>query len=59
MPKDENEAVEEEGVKLAGEAEVAMNDVHDMDYDTLLIYRSKLPCSIKTRGGYLIKFLIT
>ena len=35
MPEDENEAVEEEGVKLAGEAEAAMNDVHDMDYDTI------------------------
>ena len=35
VPKDENEAVEEEGVKLAGEAEAAMNDVHDMDYDTI------------------------
>ena len=35
VPEDENEAVEEEGVKLAGEAEAAMNDVHDMDYDTI------------------------
>ena len=35
VPEDENEAVEEEGVKLPGEAETAMNDVHDMDYDTI------------------------
>ena len=35
MPEDENEAVEEEDVKLASEAEAAMNDVHDMDYDTI------------------------
>ena len=32
---DEDEAVEEEGIKLIGEAEAAMHDVHDMDYDTI------------------------
>ena len=35
VPEDENEAAEEEGVKLANETEIAMNDVHDMDYDTI------------------------
>ena len=35
VPDDENEAIKEEGVKLAGEADAAMNDVHDMDYDTI------------------------
>ena len=35
VPEDKNEAVKEEGVKLAGEAEAAMNDVHYMDYDTI------------------------
>ena len=28
-------AVEEEGIKLVGEAEAAMHDVHDMDHDTI------------------------
>ena len=32
---DKDEVVEEEGVKLVGEAEAAMHDVHDMDYDTI------------------------
>ena len=32
---DEDEAVQKEGVKLIGEAEAAMHDVHDMDYDTI------------------------
>ena len=35
VPADKDEAVEEEGVKLVGEAEAAMHDVHDMDYDTI------------------------
>ena len=30
-----NAIAEEEGIKLAGEAEAAMLDVHDMDYDTI------------------------
>ena len=35
VPADKDEVVEEEGVKLVGEAEAAMHDVHDMDYDTI------------------------
>ena len=35
MPASEDAAVEEEGIKLVGEAEAAMHDVHDMDYDTI------------------------
>ena len=35
LPADKDTAVEEEGIKLVGEAEAAMHDVHDMDYDTI------------------------
>ena len=35
LPADKDTAVEEQGIKLVGEAEVAMHDVHDMDYDTI------------------------
>ena len=35
VPADKDEIVEEEGVKLVSEAEAAMHDVHDMDYDTI------------------------
>ena len=35
VPAGKDGAVEEEGIKLVGEAEAAMHDVHDMDYDTL------------------------
>ena len=35
MPADEYAAIEEEGIKLVCEAEAAMHDVHDMDYDTV------------------------
>ena len=35
VPADKDEVVEDEGVKLVGEAEAAMHDVHDMDYDTI------------------------
>ena len=35
VPASEDAAVEEEGIKLVGEAEAAMHDVHDMDYDTI------------------------
>ena len=35
LPADKDTAVEEEGIKLIGEAEAAMHDVHDMDYDTI------------------------
>ena len=55
VPKDENEAVKEESVKLADEAEAAMNDVHDMDYDAIGL--SEVIGMLN--GGYLTKFLIT
>ena len=32
---DEDTAVEDEGIKIIGEAEAAMHDVHNMDYDTI------------------------
>ena len=35
LPADKDAAVEEEGIKLVGEAEAAMHDVHDMNYDTI------------------------
>ena len=35
VPADEDAAIEEEGIKLVGEVEAAMHDVHDMDYDTV------------------------
>ena len=35
LPPDKDTAVEEEGIKLVGEAEAAMHDVRDMDYDTI------------------------
>ena len=35
VPADEDAAVEDEGIKIIGEAEAAMHDVHDMDYDTI------------------------
>ena len=35
VPADEDAAVEDEGIKVIGEAEAAMHDVHDMDYDTI------------------------
>ena len=35
VPADKDPAVEEEGIKLVGEAEAAMHDVHDMDYNTI------------------------
>ena len=35
MPADEDVAVEEESIKLIGEAEAAMHDVHDMECDTV------------------------
>ena len=35
LPPDKDTAVEEEGIKLVSEAEAAMHDVHDMDYDTI------------------------
>ena len=35
VPADEDAAVEDEGIKIIGEAEAAMHDVHDMDYDTV------------------------
>ena len=35
LPADEDVAVEEEGIKLIGEAEAAMHDVHDMECDTI------------------------
>ena len=35
VPADKDPAVAEEGIKLVGEAEAAMHDVHDMDYDTI------------------------
>ena len=56
VPADKDEIVEEEGVKLVGEAEAA---IHDMDYDTIGLFVSGLPCSMKIRGGYLNKFLTT
>ena len=34
-PADEDAAVEDEGIKIIGEAETAMHDAHDMDYDTI------------------------
>ena len=35
VPADEDAAVEDEGIKIIGEAEAAMHDVHDMDYETI------------------------
>ena len=35
VPEDDDAAAEEEGIKLVGEAEEAMHDVHDMDCDTI------------------------
>ena len=35
VPADEDAAIEDEGIKIIGEAEAAMHDVHDMDYDTI------------------------
>ena len=35
MPADEDVAVEDGGIKIIGEAEAPMHDVHDMDYDTI------------------------
>ena len=35
MPADEDAAVEDEGIKIIGEAEAAIHDVHDIDYDTI------------------------
>jgi len=35
VPPDEEVAVEEEGIKLVGEAEVVMHDVHDMEFDNI------------------------
>ena len=35
LPADKDAAVEEEGIKLVGEAEAAMHDVRDMNYDTI------------------------
>ena len=35
VPTGKDAAVEEEGIKLVGEAEAAMHDVHDMEYDTI------------------------
>ena len=34
VPADEDAAVEDEGIKIIGEADAAMHDIHDMDYDT-------------------------
>ena len=35
VPADEDVAVEDEVIKIIGEAEAAMHDVHNMDYDTI------------------------
>ena len=35
VPESDNAIAEEEGIKLAAEAEAAMHDVHDMNYDTI------------------------
>ena len=35
VPADEDAAVKDEGIKIIGEAEAAMHDVHNMDYDTI------------------------
>ena len=35
VPADEDAAVEDKGIKIIGEAEAAMHDVHDMDYNTI------------------------
>ena len=35
VPADEDAAVEDEGIKIIGEAEAAMHDVYNMDYDTI------------------------
>ena len=35
VPEDDNAAAEKEGIKLVGEAEEAMHNVHDMDCDTI------------------------
>ena len=58
MPEDEDEAAEEDGVKLVGEAEAAMHDVHDMDYDTIGLSEHIAMLNVDQRG-YLNKFLIT
>ena len=58
MPADKDEVVEEEGVKLVGEAEAAMQ--MSMIWTTiLLVFPSGLPCSMKIREEYLNKFLTT
>ena len=35
MPADKDKVVKEEGVRLVGEAEAAMYNIHDMGYDTI------------------------
>ena len=59
VPADEDEVVEEEGIKLVGEAEAAMHDVHDIDRDTIGLSERIDMLNEDQRRIYLNRFLTT